>query len=115
MDANRLRWALDLLRPCFVDTTEEELVAEIEANRATLWCGDGSAMVMQLLTPPPTLHIWHAGGNLDDLLSLRGGMEAWGRSQGCKLVTINGRKGWARVLAPFGYERDGDELRKVLA
>lgn len=97
-----------------VDTTEEELRAELSANRATLWTGEASAMVMQLLTPPPTLHIWLAGGDLDDLLSLRGGMEAWARSQGCEWVTINGRRGWNRVLASFGYERDGEELRKAL-
>lgn len=114
MDESRLRWALELLRPCFVDTTESDVVAMLAANQATLWCGERSAMVMQLLTPPPTLHIWHAGGDMDDLLTLRGGMEAWGRSQGCEQITINGRRGWARVLAPFGYEPDGEELRKAL-
>ena len=103
-----------MLRPCFVDTTEEELIGELEANRAQLWCGDASAMVLQLLRPPPTLHIWLAGGDLRDLLNMRGGMEAWARSQGCEQVTINGRLGWQRVLGRFGYEPDGEELRKVL-
>lgn len=104
----------DWLLPIMVDTTEEEVLGLLAANQAQLWQGDASAMVLQLLRPPPTLHIWLAGGEMSDLLAMRGGMEAWGRSQGCEFVTINGRRGWARVLAPFGYEPDGEELRKSL-
>lgn len=90
------------------------MIGELEANRAQLWRADRAAMVVMLLTPPPTLHIWLAGGDMADLLNMRGGLEAWGRSQGCEWVTINGRKGWNRVLSPFGYEPDGEELRKAL-
>lgn len=97
-----------------VDTTEDEVLALLEANRAQLWQGDASAMVLQLLRPPPTLHIWLAGGEMTDLLNMRGGMEAWARTQGCEFVTINGRRGWARVLGPYGYLPDGEELRKAL-
>ena len=97
-----------------VDTDEAEVFGLLISNQAQLWLGERSAMVLQLLTPPPIVHIWLAGGDLDDLLSMRGGMEAWGRSQGCEAVTINGRRGWARVLKPYGYEPDGDELRKAL-
>jgi hypothetical protein len=104
----------DWLVPIMVDTTEAEVLADLEANRAQLWMGDGAAMVLQLLTPPPTLHIWLAGGELGGLLDMRGGMEAWARSQGCEAVTINGRRGWDRVLKPYGYEPDGEELRKAL-
>jgi hypothetical protein len=97
-----------------VDTTEEEVFADLIANRAQLWRGERSAMVLQLIAPPPVLHIWLAGGDLDDLLAMRAGLEAWGRTQGCEAVTINGRNGWRRVLARFGYEPDGEELRKAL-
>lgn len=97
-----------------VDTDEAEVFGLLISNQAQLWRGERSAMVLQLMTPPPIVHIWLAGGDLDDLLSMRGGMEAWGRSQGCEAVTINGRQGWRRVLGRFGYEPDGDELRKAL-
>jgi hypothetical protein len=97
-----------------VDTTEAEVLELLRANQAQLWQGDTAAAVLQLIRPPPTLHIWLAGGSMAGLLEMRAGMEAWGRSQGCDYVTINGRRGWARVLAPFGYEPDGEELRKAL-
>lgn len=96
-----------------VDTTEAEVVADLEANRATLWPGDSAAMVTQLIAPS-SCHIWLAGGLMADLLAMRAGLEAWARAQGCAELTINGRRGWARVLAPFGFAPDGEELRKVL-
>jgi hypothetical protein len=97
-----------------VDTTEEEVLGLLASNQAQLWRSDHSVMVLQLLRPPPTCHIWLAAGEMDDLIAMRVGVEAWARSQGCEFVTINGRRGWARVLAPFGYEPDGEELRKSL-
>lgn len=106
--------ARDWLVPVMIDTTEPEVIAELDANRAQLWLGDGAAAVVQLVTPPPAVHVWLAGGCMDGILAMRGGLEAWGRSQGCQYITINGRRGWARVLAPFGYEPDGEELRKPL-
>lgn len=97
-----------------VDTDEAEVLDLLRRNHAQLWLGDGAAMVIQLLSPPPIAHIWLAGGELSGLLDMRGGLEAWSRSQGCEAVTINGRSGWRRLLAPYGYEPDGDELRKAL-
>ena len=35
-------------------------------------------------------------------------------SQGKERITTRGRKGWDRVLAPYGFEREGDELNKVV-
>lgn len=109
-------WAAcrDWLVPVMVDTTEAEVIALLADNQAQLWRVEGAAMVVQLIQPPPTVHIWLAGGEMGALLSMRGGLEAWGRAQGCDWITINGRRGWKRVLAPFGYEPDGEELRKAL-
>jgi hypothetical protein len=104
----------DWLVPVMVDTTEAEVLALLAANQAQLWAAERAAMVLQLLKPPPTLHIWLAGGEMTDLLDMRGGMEAWARSQGCEFVTINGRRGWARVLKPYGYVPDAEEVRKAL-
>lgn len=101
------------LLPAMVDTTEAELLAELAANRATLWPAPNAAMVTQLIAPD-FLHVWIAGGDLSALLDMRGGIEAWGRAQGARKVSINGRRGWARVLAQHGYQPDGEELVKVL-
>ena len=50
----------------------------------------------------------------DQVLALRPGLEAWARGAGCARITLDGRKGWARVLAPFGYRRAGHEIERRL-
>jgi len=107
-------WLLPALRP--EDGTEGELVAEIVAGRAQLWTGARSAMVTRLLAAPARrcIHAWLAGGDLDEILALVPGMEAWARTQGCTHATVNGRPGWRRALASQGYRQGGGELLKRL-
>ncbi|WP_304171446.1 hypothetical protein [Phenylobacterium aquaticum] len=109
------RWRAWLL-PALEDGTEAELLADLRGGRAQLWAGERAAMVTQVAdeTAGRALHVWLAGGDLSDILALKPGVEAWGRAQGCDYVTINGRRGWARILRSDGFTRIGDELRKRL-
>lgn len=103
------------LRPALREDTEEHVLQELWANRAQLWPGERSAMVTQLLKGEERMiHVWLAGGCLAELLEMRPGVEAWARAQGAQAAWINGRKGWARVLARRGFEPRGTELRKPL-
>lgn len=96
--------------------SKDQLKARLDRNTATLWPGERSAMVTTLEATPAGrfLHVWLAGGDLADLLALRPGVEAWGRAQGCDLVSIDGRPGWGRALKPFGYARAGNEIVRRL-
>jgi hypothetical protein len=95
-----------------------EVQSEVLGNRATLWAGDRSCMVTQLLTNQITgelvVFVWLASGDLRELLAMRPVVESWGRQQGAASAWINGRLGWSRVLTPFGFRPEGNELRKVL-
>lgn len=105
-------WLLPALR----DADEAELIADLISSAAQLWPGQRSAVVTQVFeeTDGPSLHVWLAGGELDDILALKPGIEAWARARGCRWVTIEGRRGWERLLKADGFERVGDELRKRL-
>lgn len=107
-------WLLPALAP--EDGTEQDLVAEIAAGRVQLWAGEASALVTEVVAEAdgPCLHIWLGGGDLRDLLKLRAGLEALARGQGCRSVTIDGRRGWSRVLRSCGYARVGGELKRTL-
>ena len=107
-------WLLPALSPD--DGSEPELIAEIVAGRAQLWAGEASALVTQLVAEPdgPCLHIWLGGGDLRELLALRAGLEAYARGLGCRSVTIDGRRGWSRVLRGHGYAPAGGELKRML-
>jgi hypothetical protein len=96
--------------------TKAELAALLLRGQAMLWPGEGGALVTQCVATREGrfLHCWLGGGDLSALLELRPGVEAWGRAMGCDYASIEGRKGWDRVFRPFGYWRDGEDLRKRL-
>lgn len=108
------RWLLPALLP--EDGGEAEVVAEIVAGRVQLWAGETGALVTELASDGdgPCLHIWLGGGDLQGILALRPGLEAYARGLGCHSVTIDGRPGWSRVLRGYGYACAGGELRRTL-
>lgn len=101
------------LLPALIDGTEDDLVDEISRGLAQLWTGRHAALVTQLVRPA-SIHCWLAGGDLDEILALMPGVESYGRAMGCAFATVDGRRGWARVLRPYGYLPVGSELQKVL-
>lgn len=105
-------WLLPALR----DATEPELVRQLLAGQAQVWPGETGAIVTQVLADEDgrSLNVWLAGGNLAGVLALAPGIEAWARAMGCAWVSIDGRRGWTRVLRNHGYRRVGGELRKAL-
>lgn len=97
------------------DASEAEVLGELAAGRAQLWCGERAALVTQLIHgPEPFVHVWLGGGELSELRRLAPGVEAWARAQGARAARINGRRGWARALRAQGFVPEGDELRKAL-
>lgn len=111
----------DWLVPALVEDEEGDVINELLTNRAQLWRGRRSALVTKLtLTTTehrpqePCVVVWLGGGDIDELLEMRPGVEAWARWQGAKAARINGRPGWTRQLKAWGFEPDGDELRKEL-
>jgi hypothetical protein len=107
-------WLLRALE--FEGDPEDELIAKLRDGRAQLWLGEKSAMVTEVHDEPVgrSLHVWLAGGDLAEIVSLTPGIAAWGRMMGCFEATIEGRTGWARVLKPYGFT-GGMILRKALA
>lgn len=92
-----------------------ELIADLQAGRAQLWIGEASAMVTEVVEEPArTIHVWLAAGAIGDILAITPGVAAWGRAMGCKFATVDGRKGWERVLRPLGFAPVHGILRKAL-
>lgn len=106
-------WLLKALE--FEGDPEVELVAKLQAGHAQLWLGERCAMVTEVHQESEgrSLHVWLAGGDLDEIVSLTPGIAAWGRMMGCVEATIEGRPGWARVLKPYGFAGE-TILRKAL-
>lgn len=77
-----------------------EVREAVEAGRAQFWPGRRSAGVSEVTRD---FHIWLFGGQLSEMWAMERAVSEWARAQGCGRITIKGRKGWERVMAPLGY------------
>jgi hypothetical protein len=96
--------------------TIADVAQAIAAQKAQLWPGQNAAMVTEIEhhNGHRFARVWLAGGDLQELLGMALGLEAWARMQGCEWVTIPGRKGWERAAKSLGYEFEAILLKKVL-
>ncbi|ABQ70797.1 hypothetical protein Swit_4459 [Rhizorhabdus wittichii RW1] len=94
------------------------LAGEVWSGRARFWSTERAALVAEIKAYPTgarDLHFLVAAGDLDALIeTLRPEAEAWGRSTGCVAALVESRAGWARALAPHGYELHQTTIRKEL-
>lgn len=101
--------------PALEDTTEAALLEELASGEAQIWGGQRSAAVTQLLLlDEPVVMIWIAGGDMQELMAMQPGLEAWGRANGAVALRVSGRKGWNRALRGAGFERVGEVLRRKI-
>ncbi len=96
-------------------------IADIEAQLgkgdAILWPGAKCAIVSEFVTYPSgerASQVMSAGGDLDEILSMVPGMEAFARLNGCSTSLVEGRRGWERVLKAADYQFLSITLRKQL-
>lgn len=96
-----------------------EVVAQLDDGRAQLWLGleDGEPVVAGVSRlDGDTLEIWLVGGTVLSgfIPNLETVVEA-ATQAGARRGTITGRKGWQRVLRPYGWQPLGDNLVKEWA
>lgn len=88
---------------------------QLEDGRAQLWLAVEGRPVAAMVTKLDgrTLEVWLAGGAVlsGAVPFLETAIEA-AKAAGATDARIIGRKGWARVLAPYGWTASGDELTK---
>lgn len=94
-----------------------EVVECLDDGRAQLWLTVTDEPIAAMVTrrDGDTLEVWLAGGKvLSGSIPFLETALAAAKADGATNGRIIGRRGWARVLAPFGWRRDGDELVKDL-
>jgi len=111
----------DEIRPLLDSAVERsrdswsEVLADLLTGRAQLWVTVTDRPIAAMVTriDGATLEVWLAGGDV-----LKGSVPfletaiAASRAQGTTNGRIDGRKGWERVLKPFGWHFDGEYLVK---
>jgi hypothetical protein len=72
------------------------------------WPASRSAAITEIHDYPRAkhMHLFLAGGDLDELRSMVPMWQSWARFNGCSKVTLVGRRGWERALKQQGWKAD---------
>lgn len=96
--------------------TITDVVEAVSEGRMQFWPAPRGCAVTEIIKYPgkKVLHIFLAGGELDQIVDMDNSAVEFARMNGCTAMTIAGRKGWAKVLKDKGYEVAHTVLAKEL-
>jgi len=77
-----------------------DILDGLSTGHMQFWPAPEGAIVTQVVQSPrlKTLHVFLAGGDLEQVLDMVPSLEAFAEFNGCSALTMDGRKGWQRVL-----------------
>ena len=81
--------------------SKEQVWFRICAGLAFLWPAQHGVILgefMDYRIGARVFNYWLQGGNLDALLILHPGIEAWAKQRGCRQAVGYGRRGWVRAM-----------------
>lgn len=99
----------------YANWTLEGLVDDLQAGRKQLWGAHQEGHYLFAVTQVwteltgPHVDICLAGGSLDPEYAILNHLvviEQWAKNINAKSMTISGRKGWEKLLIPYGYRFD---------
>jgi hypothetical protein len=98
-------WIEDALQYCGGTHNFEDVADAVNRGDMQLWPADRGCLVTSIVVYPrrTLLHIFLAGGELDQLKEMQPAVIEWAKAQGCDGGTINGRLGWVRALRDMGW------------
>ena len=85
-----------------------DVAQAVQEGRMQAWTAGQSLVVTEIQQFPRgnALNVFLAVGNLDEVMSIHDELIEFGREHGCKIMRMEGRKGWARVLPDYGWKPD---------
>jgi hypothetical protein len=87
--------------------TIDDVLRDVEDDHAIFYPVKDGASIFRLAVYPRKriLRIWLAGGDMDgNIDAVLEAAEFHAREHDCAGIEIGGRKGWERVLKPYGYK-----------
>ena len=86
----------------------EDIAQAVAEGRMQAWTRNDSLVVTEVIMRPKAnaINIVLAAGLLEDVLALQADMMAFGREHGCKVMRMEGRRGWAKILPREGWKQD---------
>lgn len=86
--------------------TIEDVEQGLAEHRLQFWPGKACAAVTAIDEYPQAkwLSVRYAGGDLEELVAMIPAWRSWAEFNGCKNMSLTGRKGWERVLKKHGWQ-----------
>lgn len=80
-----------------------DVLDRVASGKAKIWNNGDAAGVTEVLNFPQkrVCNVWLAGGRMESLLSMLDDVLVWAKENNCSEVTVQGRKGWQRILPGF--------------
>lgn len=99
------KWIEDALAYSGGTHTFDDVAEGIASARMQLWPAPRGCAVTEIVVYPKkkVLHVFLAGGEMDQLFDMIDSAAAWGKQQGCSSITLSGRLGWQRAMKPLGW------------
>jgi hypothetical protein len=86
--------------------TWDEVCDGIRSGKMQLWPAEHGCIVTEIVVYPnvKALHVFLAGGKLDEILQMTENVKEWARKQGCSFASFDGRFGWEKYLSKLGWK-----------
>ena len=86
--------------------TFADVVDCVKLGTMQLWPAERGCAVTEIITFPrkKTMHIFLAGGELDQFFDMHESAIQWAKAQGCSAVTLSGRRGWTKAMSAKGWK-----------
>lgn len=96
--------------------TFDDIAAGAYTGRFTLFAKERGCVVLEVHDFPRkrALNVFLVGGDLDEILTHLGELDAIAGNIGASEITMTGRSGWLRILAPHGWDKAHVSMRKTL-
>ena len=94
--------------------TFQNIVDSVQQEVMQFWPMEKSCLVTEVINYPnlKTLHIFLAGGDLQEIKSIDNTLEFLCQEIGADYISLSGRRGWIKALADIGYELSHVTLAK---
>tara|TARA_R110002110_G_scaffold312916_1_gene526254 strand:- start:266 stop:679 length:414 start_codon:yes stop_codon:yes gene_type:complete len=94
--------------------TFQNIVDAVQQEVMQFWPMEKSCLVTEVINYPnlKTLHIFLAGGDLEEIKSIDSTLEFLCQEIGADYISLSGRRGWIKALADIGYELSHVTLAK---
>jgi|TARA_R100001463_G_scaffold61741_1_gene114560 hypothetical protein len=84
-----------------------DIVDGIVSGHMQLWPGKDGCAVTEIVIYPnrKVLHVFLAGGKLEQITNMHDDAVKWGKQQGCDSMSLSGRPGWKKILGDKGWKQ----------